>query len=431
MVSPKQANPEIEQRCLSTLFFGPEEANAAVRDGLTQAAFQDPKHRAIYRAILQSAAEDRSTDVITVWRRLTGMGGDLQPILVTELAAIEGLEATSARRSKFVSDVVGLWRQRKLIDALNAATEAASTPATHWADVWEATEPHLRAAQHAGQHSSDRTLADMARVAADRFVNGDKRAVVGTGIDKWDQGASPIRAGELVVIAARPGAGKTAIALQMASHSARNYAPATAFFSLEMSGEELVTRMAISQAGPAGIHDYKRRGPAAEEIGRLRSLFVYEGSAAGTITQIEARCRLLAASPVGIRAVFVDYLQLIAPPPETKRDNRERQVAELSRRFKLLAGEIKCPIVLLAQVNRESEKEQRRPRMSDLRESGAIEQDADRIWFLYQPEGDNSRTDEAAGEIRVALYQVKCRNGKPGVQTILNFNRPLFTFTST
>jgi replicative DNA helicase len=120
---------------------------------------------------------------------------------------------------------------------------------------------------------------------------------------------------------------------------------------------------------------------------------------------------------------------LIAPPAETKRENRERQVAELSRRFKLLAGELKCPVVLLAQINRESEKEQRRPRLSDLRESGAIEQDADRVWFLYQPEDQNMSGDESAGEVRVALYQIKCRNGRPGIQTILNFNRPLFTFS--
>ena len=110
----------------------------------------------------------------------------------------------------------------------------------------------------------------------------------------------------------------------------------------------------------------------------------------------------------------------------------KQQVAAMSRRFKLLAGAINCPVFLIAQLHRESEKEDRRPRLSDLRESGSIEQDADRVWFLYRPKPAPSKplAAEDASEIEVALYQCKCRNGPAGIEAVLRFNRPLFTFTT-
>jgi replicative DNA helicase len=164
-------------------------------------------------------------------------------------------------------------------------------------------------------------------------------------------------------------------------------------------------------------------------VGKLRTLHIYEAEDARTIAQIEATCRLLAAS-AGLGAVVVDYLQLVAPPADTKREIREQQVAAMSRRFKLLAGAIACPVFLLCQLNRESEKEDRRPRLSDLRESGAIEQDADRVWFLYRPKPapNQSPVGEDASEIDVALYQAKCRNGPGGIEAVLRFNRPTFNF---
>jgi replicative DNA helicase len=207
-----------------------------------------------------------------------------------------------------------------------------------------------------------------------------------------------------------------------------------AFFSLEMSAEELVDRFSVRRAGRDGIGNDRRANVAIasqiEAVGKLKALHIYEAEDAGTIAQIEANCRLLAASPSGLGAVVVDYLQLVTPPADTKREVREQQVAAMSRRFKLLARAIGCPVFLCAQLNRESEKDERRPRLSDLRESGAIEQDADRVWFLYRPKiaPNQLPASEDAAEIDVALYQAKCRNGPGGIEAVLRFNRPTFNF---
>jgi replicative DNA helicase len=151
----------------------------------------------------------------------------------------------------------------------------------------------------------------------------------------------------------------------------------------------------------------------------MRSLQLFEVKDAVRLEQIESAARLLASAPRGLSAVFVDYLQLVQPPADSRRDIREQQVAQMSRRLKLLALTLDVPVFVLAQLNRESEKDDRKPRLSDLRESGAIEQDADRVWFLYAKENDPT----------VMLYQAKCRNGPAGIEAPFMFNRPIFKFT--
>jgi replicative DNA helicase len=207
-----------------------------------------------------------------------------------------------------------------------------------------------------------------------------------------------------------------------------------AFFSLEMAAHQVIDRWALRRAGRNGIggDQFANSQVVAqiEEIGRQRHIHLFDAQTCNTIAQIESQCRLLAASPMGLALVVVDYLQLVTPPADSKREPREQQVAQMTRRFKLLADTLACPVILLAQLNRESEKEERRPRLSDLRESGSIEQDADRVWFIYRPKlaEHEPLPPEDASEIKVALYQSKCRNGPAGVEAILRFNRPCFSF---
>lgn len=422
-------NPELERRLLSCAMFSPEDVFIAAREGLCSDAFYIGAHRTLWNALTLCAAEDRSTDVAVVWRRLAGLTGDGFTLSPVELSNLYGLEATSARLQALVGDILGLWRQRRLCTALHASLEQAEANAPTWEDVWESVEPHLRAAQTVTEDHRAAGLAEMAKAANEQILNGDRRATVKSGIDTWDHAAGCPRAGELVILAGRPGTGKSALAVQMALLNARQNTESTAIFSLEMTGEELVIRMAAHLAGRDGMFEPRKRAPFALEVGQLRSLQIYEGRDAHSIAQIEARARLLAAHPSGLRLVVVDYLQLVAPPPETRKENRERQVAEMSRRFKLLAQALECPVVVLAQLNRDPERDQRRPRMSDLRESGAIEQDADRIWFLYTDTNGDTPPPEDAAMIPVNLYQAKCRNGQPGIVSTLNFMRPTFTFT--
>jgi replicative DNA helicase len=236
---------------------------------------------------------------------------------------------------------------------------------------------------------------------------------------EWDQQASPCKAGQLIVIAGRPGAGKSAFAGQVAHNIAQG--ATTAFFSLEMSAEEILTRMARLRVNPRPQWD-ETIAAELDALATFATLRIYEVEHARSVAQIEAVCRLLAASPQGLGAVVVDYLQLVTPPAGSGRENREQQVAAMSRAFKLLARTLKVPVFLLAQLNREVDKgeKKRRPRLSDLRESGAIEQDADRVWFLY-PANEDAMSEGRT--LDVILYQAKCRNGPAGLEALFAFDR--------
>jgi replicative DNA helicase len=213
---------------------------------------------------------------------------------------------------------------------------------------------------------------------------------------------------------------------------------AVLFVSLEMPAHQIVRRLAMQRAGREGEIEEganpadvaaatAARERALDEIAELDGrLVIGESTDCGSIGQIEARAGLLAQSKFGLGLVVVDYLQLLSVPPETKRDVRERQVAETSRQLKRLALGLAVPVVTLSQLNRAVEGERRRPMFSDLRESGAIEQDADRIWFLFPKPGDGAPPD--APEVTVSLLQAKARHGAPGIEADLKFRRPQVRF---
>lgn len=420
-------NPHTERRLVSAcLAGGAADVLAASADGLTAAAFADGTARMVWSALATCVASGQSAEIVAVHRALAGLDGNAAAATRT-LAEVVPLEPTSAFRRSLTADVLDLARRRRLMAATaSAAAEAASASYREFAAVWEATEPHLRAAQESTAETRTRTLADIASAAKGQLLRPDPRATVSIGLPAWDRQATPVRAGQLVVIAARPGCGKSALAGQIAHHVAVNEKP-VAFFCLEMSGEEVITRI-------ARLRCYGRQPTNADlaaeldRLGKLDSLRIFEVEQAKTVEQIEATCRLMAASPRGLGAVVIDYLQLIRPPAETRRENREVQVAAMSRAFKLLARSLSVPVILLAQLNRDVEKDDRPPRLSDLRESGAIEQDADRVWFIYTPKSSVPPMTPSS-PIEVMLLQAKCRNGPAGVQAPLMFHRTSMVFT--
>lgn len=426
-----RSNSEAEARLLSVAMLDASYVAQATAAGITASVFNAPSHRRIWTAITAAAALDGSAESTAVWRQLTGLVGDGADLDRQEFFQIAGLEPTGMRLTSIVADVLALHRQRKLLSALASATEAANSNAAGWGDIWESVAPHLAAAQAAGSDSRHRSLADIATQAAAWRLAPDTRPTTPTPWPGWDRFATPPRAGELIIIAARTGAGKTTLAGNIA-HDVAARGELVAFFSLEMSGEELVDRFALRRAGRNGTgndsHANKVVAGRIEEIGRMTTLKIFDDL--HSIGRIEAQCRLLAASPKRLAAVIIDYLQLVGTPADSKREPREQQVAAMTRCFKQLARAIGCPILLLSQLNRECEKEDRRPRLSDLRESGSIEQDADRVWLMYQPKPSTDAIAPAAdaSEIDVALLQAKCRNGPAGIETILRFNRPTFDF---
>jgi len=244
-----------------------------------------------------------------------------------------------------------------------------------------------------------------------------------TGFPDLDRMTDGLHGSEMIVVAARPSMGKTSLAMNVAEHVALEDKLPVAVFSLEMSAEALVLRMLCSIArvnlrsireGFMSESDFPKLQNA---MGRLSNapLFI-DDTAALSILQLRARARRLHQQH-GIKLFVVDYLQLLHSTARRAQENRQQEISDISSGIKALAKELKVPVLVLSQLNRELERDKnRKPRLSDLRESGAIEQDADLVGLLYKPSsGDDDEvvTEEADG-IPVNLLIAKQRNGPTG-----------------
>jgi replicative DNA helicase len=246
---------------------------------------------------------------------------------------------------------------------------------------------------------------------------------IGTGFTDFDKMTSGMHAGEMIVIAARPSMGKTSLAMNIAEHVAVEEKLPVGVFSLEMTADSLVLRMLCSRArvnlrsmreGFLSERDFPKLTGAA---GKLSSapLFI-DDTPALSILQLRAKARRM-KQQYDIKLFVIDYLQLLHSTARRAQDNRQQEIADISSGVKSLAKELAVPVIVLSQLNRELEREKnRKPRLSDLRESGAIEQDADVVGLLYKPSSDDE--ESVAGEEQEAqavnLLIAKQRNGPTG-----------------
>ncbi len=285
------------------------------------------------------------------------------------------------------------------------------------------------------------TVRDIVKSSLDQinkmFEHGQRITGIATGLEDLDNMTSGLQSGDLIIIAARPSLGKTALALNIASHAAMNDGKVVGMFSLEMSKESLVTRLLCSEAridghklrtGFASKDDWKRITPA---LGRLSEApFYIDDTPALSVMQIRAKARRMKAEK-GLDLLIVDYLQLVAGP--SRSENRTQEVAYISRNLKSIAKELKVPLIALSQLSRAPEQRTgaagQRPQLSDLRESGSIEQDADVVIFIYREKRHDEEGapefDHAAAETRLIIG--KQRNGPTGdVQVV--FLKPFARF---
>jgi replicative DNA helicase len=271
------------------------------------------------------------------------------------------------------------------------------------------------------------------------FERGQRVTGIETGLEDLDNMTSGLQAGELIVIAARPSLGKTALALNIASHAAIKNGKVVGMFSLEMSKESLVIRLLCSEAridshklrtGFSSREDWARMTPA---LGRLSEApFYIDDTPALSIMQIRAKARRMKAEK-GLDLLIVDYLQLVAGP--SKSENRTQEVAYISRNLKSIAKELKVPVIALSQLSRAPEQRTgagQRPQLSDLRESGSIEQDADVVIFIFREKkpvekGEDGAEEFEQGGSETRLIIGKQRNGPTGdVQVV--FLKPYAKF---
>ena len=317
--------------------------------------------------------------------------------------------------------------QRQLISISNEIIQKSYNESTDVLDLLDEAESKLYDIAQNNIKGSSETAQNLVIQAKNRIEEIGNRegslSGISTGFEKLDRLTSGWQPSDLIIVAARPGMGKTALALSMARNISVQKKIPVAFFSLEMSSVQLITRLISAETGLSS--DKLRTGKLADhewqqlnvKVSDLESAPLYiDDSAALTIFELRAKARRL-ASAHDIKLIVIDYLQLMNLGSSNKAGNREQEISTISRNLKALAKELNIPVIALSQLSRavETRGGTKRPILSDLRESGAIEQDADIVSFLYRPEyygitewDDDMKTpSEGQGEFIVAKH----RNG--------------------
>jgi replicative DNA helicase len=416
---------EAEQSVLGALLID-SQAWDQVADVVTAADFYRPDHRLIFEALGELVAAGRPGDVITVSEQLERHAKLVDAGGLAYLGTLARDTPTAANARSYAQIV----RERSLLRQLvEAGREIASSvfsdeglSARELVDnaekrVFEIAERGSRGREGAVRVSA--LLPPLIDKIDEWHSNPDKLRGLATGFTDFDKKTGGLRGGDLIIVAGRPSMGKTTLAVNMAEYAAVNpeIRARVAIFTMEMPSEQIVTRMLSSighvplnsmRSGQISDDDWVRITAATSQLSEAR-IFIDETPAL-TPTELRARSRRIAREQHGLELIVVDYLQLMQVPGT--KENRATEIAEISRGLKALAKELDVPVIALSQLNRGVEQRQeKKPVMSDLRESGSIEQDADMILLIYRDEVyDKNTTKKGMAEIDVAKH----RNGETG-----------------
>ncbi|PKN20046.1 MAG: replicative DNA helicase [Deltaproteobacteria bacterium HGW-Deltaproteobacteria-6] len=414
-------NTEAEQSILGSILLENGSINAAL-EIINKGDFYSESHRKIFSVIVEMSEKNEPVDLITLSNALKdrslldSIGGTAY---LASLADNVPSAANVANYAKIVKEKAIL---RGLIgsatEIINSCYETGSDvdqvldKAEH--NIFEISENKVRPSFYPIKD----IVRESFRAIEDLFTRKELITGVATGFEKFDDMTSGLQNSDLIIIAGRPSMGKTAFALNIAQFAALETQTPVAIFSLEMSKEQLAFRMLASEAkvdsqrlrkGFLGETDWPKLTTAA---GRLSEapLFI-DDTPAITVLEMKAKSRRLKADQ-GLGLIVVDYIQLMRGGGYT--NSREQEISEISRSLKALAKELKVPVIALSQLNRKVEdRTDRRPQMADLRESGAIEQDADVIAFIYRDEVYN-KSDENPNKGVAEIIIGKQRNGPTG-----------------
>jgi replicative DNA helicase len=381
-----------------------DEAEAAVLGGLLVApellpdvaAVLDPDdlyrdvNRAIYSAVIALDAQGITPDVVAVSGLLRFQNGSVAPMAIRDLAAGVAVPTAAPQHARHVA---ALATHRRLVirlnEGLNASMSADADPgligAQVSADVLDLTARH---------EADARMIGELVSTGLDELEHPERRGAIPTGFRGLDHvlggGLTP---GQLVLVAARPGVGKTSFVSAIARNAAVRVP--VAFFSLEMSEAEIALRLVCAEAGVSYITVHSGRASMDEWARLMETGEVFSKMPLAIIDRPTVKLpevRAIARRTRGLGMVAVDYLQLM--PSARSRSNRQEEVAEISRGLKLLAKELRVPIVACCQLNREAERRQdKRPQLSDLRESGQLEQDSDVVLLLHRDDANPSHAE--------------------------------------
>jgi replicative DNA helicase len=409
---------DAEMSVLGALLLEPKTSHE-IMSVLKEDDFYRPAHGRVYEAMVELISRSEAVDEVTVAAELKKMG-HLEDCGGRSFIAQLSMRVPSAANIGHYARIVQTRsKARKLI---KAATTIASGGYDNTADVDQLlADAGAQILELASNEDTGLTqLKSIVQTAfgqiEERYKKKQDITGVATGFKDFDRITAGFQPGDLVIVAGRPSMGKTALAINMATNAALRTKVPTAIFSLEMSKESLVMRMLAAEGRISG--ERIRNGKLiatdwpklARACGMLTEAPVYIDDSGGmTITELRSKCmRLHQEKALGL--VMIDYLQLMSG--RGGNEGREKEISEISRGLKALAKDLKIPVVALSQLNRSLEQRQdKRPMMSDLRESGAIEQDADLIVFVYRDEYYNEDSaDKGLAEVIIG----KQRNGSTG-----------------
>ena len=432
---------EIEQCVLGAMFLSDQAVKKCV-ENLTPDVFFLDAHRKIFEVMQNLSEQNIMIDAPLVIAELEKRG-ILDSVGGTEyLTVILNSVISSSNIDEHIKIVNEKAILRRLIDVSSSIIDNAYDGDTELSDVLETAETKILNVVKTRKGSEFKSIQDVLNRTVDQInrLVDNKGEVTGlsTGFTDLDKLTTGFHPHELIIIAARPAMGKTAFALNLATNIAQSTTKTVALFNMEMGAEQLAMRMIAAEGeldlgklkrGELDKNDFNKIDEAVARLGNTN--LVIDDTSGMTIGEIKAKCRRLASSENGLGIVIIDYLTLIMGSTKYQ-GNRQQEVSEISRSLKTMAMELDIPVVALAQLSRNVEqRDDKRPMLSDLRESGSIEQDADIVAFLYRDDyyqlkkGQEETSDISQSEFIVAKH----RSGPTDTINLL-FKRNISKFVS-
>lgn len=426
-----------EQAVLGSIFINPDKM-IEVTEHLKPEDFYRPAHKILFKAMMSLANRGEAIDIVTV-KSMLEANHELNLVgNVIYLVEIINAVPTSANAEYYAKIVAKKAQLRAIIGNLSDSIGNAYDEDMDIDEIISKTEQSLLKVSQSSNKGNFRPIHDVLlenhTKIEERSNSSSEITGIETGFSDFDKLTTGLHEDNLIILAARPAMGKTAFALNIAQNVATKSGKPVAIFSLEMGDESLVERM-LSAEGAIPNHHIRTGFLSTDEWERLvyaqsrlaeAPIFI-DDSAGIRISDIRARARRLAQETSGLGLIVIDYLQLITG---RKTDNRQQEVSEISRQLKIIAKELKVPVIALSQLSRSVEQRQdKRPIMSDLRDSGSIEQDADIVAFLYRDAYYQDNADDQEESNLTELIVKKNRHGSLGTVK-LYFHKEYTKFSS-
>lgn len=430
-------NSSTEHRLVSCLLKDPEAVWVAVAAGVESGHFSDTLCRKTWD-LLSQGFEYTAGDTLSIAEALTpGRPFSEAEEIDDALQRIDAIVEVSVSAKAFAQRLVDERVDNDIQRAIRVALEDIGSGTSARIAV-KALQSRLSELEAMGGDTLPPSASEIAERVSRRILEPDTKnpddTLIYFGLDHNDRALTPIRPHELVVVAAQASGGKSSLAAHIARVNAVRGVPMV-YFTLETDADSVIEQMAAQQSLYPPIAEYEPGIPSSEKymagVTKVGGMPIYVDDRHSLLHEIEQITHTLHRAK-GIQLVVVDYLQLVELTKRDRPESREQYISSISRRLKKITSTLRIPVIALSQINREAEKQARRPKMSDLRESGSIEQDADRVLILHRPEKDFRGDDQslANGIPRTAfdteLIQRKCRRGPRDV-----FCRLVFQATTT